>query len=376
MTRKKKKKVGVFSKVILSANLVIVGFLLLSYLASVVDPRTFWPIAFFGLAYPFILALNLLFIIYWIIRKPKFALISFGAILVGWGTLTSYIGFRETNAIEVPKSSDRFLRVMTYNVHSFKQFGSRNDEFTKDQILNIIRKERPDVICFQEFFSRKKGEYNFRKLVREVMNTEHYYFESFIDNGYEATGLAIFSKLPIHSKGHIPFGKGSAGNQAIFADLKFNGKKIRIYNVHFQSINFQPEDYSYLKNATQKIEPDVASSRRIGSRLKRAFLKRSGQVELLKEHTAACTTPFVITGDFNDTPISYTVNFMEKGLRNCFSEKGSGFGITYNGAFPNFQIDYILTTPDFDVKNYRIVKKKLSDHYAVRSDLEFKEKLQ
>jgi endonuclease/exonuclease/phosphatase family metal-dependent hydrolase len=375
MIRKKKRKVSLFSKIVLIVNLIGVGFLLLSYLASYIDPRTFWPIAFFGLAYPFILAFNVLFIVYWLIRKPKFALISVGAILVGWGTLTSYIGFRETNAIEVPKSSATFFRVMTYNVHSFKQFGSKNDDFTKDQILNIIRKEQPDVICFQEFFSRRKGEFNFRKLVQEVLNTEHYYFKAAIDNEYEATGLAIFSKLPILDKGHISFGQNSGTNQAIFADVKFNGKPVRVYNVHFQSINFQPEDYSYLKNATQKIEPDVASSRRIGSRLKRAFLKRSTQVELLKEHTSTCTTPFVVMGDFNDTPVSYTVNFMEKGLQNCFSEKGSGFGITYNGAFPNFQIDYIMTTPDFTVKNYRIVKKKLSDHYAVRSDLEFKQEL-
>ena len=51
------------------------------------------------------------------------------------------------------------------------------------------------------------------------------------------------------------------------------------------------------------------------------------------------------------------------------TEKGSGFGKTYNGAFPNFQIDYIATTKDFDVINYHISKDKLSDHFPVRSDL-------
>jgi endonuclease/exonuclease/phosphatase family metal-dependent hydrolase len=51
---------------------------------------------------------------------------------------------------------------------------------------------------------------------------------------------------------------------------------------------------------------------------------------------------------------------------------GSGFGVTYNGAFPNFQIDYIFTSPEFTVKNYLIINKKLSDHYPVRTDLELK----
>ena len=61
---------------------------------------------------------------------------------------------------------------------------------------------------------------------------------------------------------------------------------------------------------------------------------------------------------------------MSEGLKNTFREKGSGFGITYNGDFPNFQIDYILVSQPFTVKSYRIIDKKLSDHYAVRSDLE------
>ncbi|HEY1024308.1 MAG TPA: endonuclease/exonuclease/phosphatase family protein [Sphingobacteriaceae bacterium] len=370
--RKKKKKIGFLSKIMLASNIAAAVVLLLSYLASVTDPKSFWPIAFVGLAYPFILGVNVLFAIYYLIRKPLFALIPVAAILLGWKFLTSYIGFRETTAIEVPKSSGNFLRVMTYNVHSFKQFGNKNDAFTKDQILNIIRKEQPDVICFQEFFSRRKGEYNFRRLVKEVLDTEHYYFVPAMDNDYEAMGLAIFTKLPVRDKGHIRFDNSRGGNEAIFLDVEFKKKPVRIYNVHFQSISFQPEDYSYLKDATQNIEPDVASSKRIGRRLKQAFVKRSDQVKVLKEHTETCKTPFVVAGDFNDTPISYTVNYMMEDLTNCFRKKGSGFGITYNGDFPNFQIDYILASDHFDVKNYRIVKKKLSDHYAVRSDIELK----
>lgn len=345
--------------------------MLLSYAASFTDPHTFWPIAFFGLAYPFFLLVNVAFIIYWLFRSPKFALISVFCITIGYKFLTGYIGFRETTAITVPKSSENFIRVMTYNVHNFKQFGDKNDAFTKDQIIDIIRKEQPDILCIQEFFSRKKGEFNFRKLISQILETEHYYFVPTVDNDYEAIGMAIFSKLPILEKGRIPF-KNVHGNEAIFMDLEFKGKPFRIYNVHFQSINFQPEDYKYLKEVTKEIDTDVKSSRRIGSRLKQAFLKRSDQVKLVKDHAASCRTPYLITGDFNDTPVSYTVNTIDDGLTNSFRVKGSGLGITYNGDFPNFQIDYILASKEFDVKNYLIIDKKLSDHYPVRADVELK----
>lgn len=367
--RKKKSNFSFWNKTILLSNFIAAGLLLLSYTASFLDPSPFWPVAFFGLAYPLFLLLNLLFVIYWLLRSPKYALISFCCILIGYSFLTSYIGFRESTAIAVPKSSKNFIRVMTYNVHNFKQFGDKNDQFTKDQILDIIRKEQPDVLCIQEFFSREKGEYNFRKLISEILQSEHYYFVPSISNDYESIGMAIFSKLPILKKGNIAF-ENVTGNEALYIDLKFKGRPFRIYNVHFQSISFQPEDYQYLKEVTKEIDTDVKSSRRIGSRLKQAFLKRSNQVKMVKEHADNCKIPYLIAGDFNDTPVSFAVNTMADGMHNSFQKKGSGFGITYNGDFPNFQIDYILASKQFDIKNYLIIDKKLSDHYPVRSDVE------
>jgi len=374
MNRRKSRKSGIhlFSKLVLGLNIVAVLALLLSYLASYTKPEFFWVISFFGLAYPAILGVNILFIIYWILRLPKFAMISTLGILLGLGNLQNYIGFRENKAIMVPKSSDDFLRIMTYNVHNFKQFGDKNDKFTKEQILDIIRNEQPDVICFQEFFSRKRGEYNFRKEVLQILETEHYYFKPSKDNGYEAVGMAIFSKFPILNRGNIQFEKNMNWNEAIYADIKKGEQRFRVYNVHFQSIKFKPEDYKYLEKVKSEIETSVESPRKIASRLKRAFVKRGKQAEILKEYTNKSPIPYIITGDFNDTPISYTVNTIAKGMNNSFREMGSGFGITYNGAFPNFQIDYIFTSPEFKVKNYLIIEKKLSDHYAIRSDLELK----
>ncbi len=272
----------------------------------------------------------------------------------------------------VPKSSESFIRVLTYNVHNFKQFGDKNDKFTKEQILDIIRKEQPDVLCFQEFFSRQRGEYNFRKLITEIMKSNHYFFKPTTDNGYEATGTAIFSKYPIVNSGKVLFAKKMNWNEAVYVDVNTGKKIFRVYNVHFQSISFQPEDYQYLNKVKKDIDTDVGSSVKIVSRLKNAFVKRANQVKILRSHADSCKTPYIIAGDFNDTPISYTATTIFKGLQNGFYEKGSGFGVTYNGDFPNFQIDYIVASPEFTFKNYLIVKKKLSDHYPVRTDLELK----
>lgn len=372
VNRSTRTGLNLFYKSVLIANAFAVLFILLAYLAPVTDPQKNWPVAFFGLAYPLLLLINLVFILFWLIFKWRFAFISIIAILIGWRSLTGSIGFRSSMAISVPKSSKDFIRLMTYNVHFFKKFDYVKDVSTKDDILDIVRKEQPDILCFQEFLTRTKGIYNFKKAVNDVLGSKNMYFYPTVGNDFESTGLAIFSKYPIVNSGHIKFPDTGAGNEAVFADLQINQKIIRIYNLHLQSINLGPEDYQYLDEVKKDIKTDVQSSRRIGSRLKLAFKKRSEQVRILKEHAAKWNQPYIFCGDFNDTPSSYAVNYLSSGLKNAFREKGSGFAITYNGDFPNFQIDHILTSPQFTIKNYQIIDKKISDHYALRSDLELK----
>lgn len=364
---------GFLAKSLIILNVGFAVLLLLSYLASVVSPATFWPLSFLGLGYPFLLLINFLFFVFWLFIQWRFSLISLVAILIGWKVLNNSIGFRGSTAIAVAKSSDDFLRVLTYNVHFFKNFdgGDEYNPIYKDQILDLIRREQPDVLCIQEFLTQKTGGFNTEQSLKEILHTRYQYFIASQDNNFEGIGLAIFSKFPIGKREAIVFNNTSRGNEAIWADITFKNKPVRIYNVHLQSIGFEAKDYSYI-NEVKKAKPegDIKSGMRILARLKQAFVKRAEQVKQIKAHAATCNSPYVIAGDFNDTPASYSVNTMAMGLNNSFHEKGSGFGVTYNGDFPNFQIDYIMSSKDFKVINYRILNKKLSDHYGVRSDLE------
>ena len=169
--------------------------------------------------------------------------------------------------------------------------------------------------------------------------------------------------------GSIPIADRTSENACIYVDVKKGAREFRVYTVHLQSVRFDPEDYKYLNSISKQGKADVSSVRRLGGKLKIAFIKRGIQVAMIKAHAAQCPYPYIISGDFNDTPSSYAVNQMAEGLKNAFREKGFGFGRTYNGDFPNYQIDYIMASPQFDVTNYHIVEQKLSDHYPVRSDL-------
>lgn len=363
-----KKRLSFFNRLVLWINYALCIALLLSYLAPYIDPRKAWMIAFFGLAYPPLLLLNLIMIVYWLLVRKVYAMVSLLTIAIGYNVLFNNIGFR-TQSDAVKPVEPKALRLMTYNAHDFKRYGSNNDISTKHEILELIAQTDPDIIGIQEFFTRKRGQYDMIDSIKKIMRSEHYYFEPFDVNYDQASGMAIFSRYPILDYGLVPLSGKLTGNQCLFVDIEKNKSKIRLYSMHLQSIKFEPEDYKYLGDLSKKGKTNMTATRRLGSKLKIAFLKRAEQVFTIKEHAKKCPYPYIFSGDFNDTPASFAMNEMAKGMKNAFREKGSGMGRTYNGDFPNYQIDYIMASPQFDVRNYQIVQKKLSDHYPVWADL-------
>jgi endonuclease/exonuclease/phosphatase family metal-dependent hydrolase len=366
-----KKRLTLFDRIFLWLNYALCLALLLSYLAPVTDPRKIWIIAFFGLAYPLLLLGNCVVIMYWAVRKRWYFLISFITIIIGYNVLSKNISYHTGGGSAIIPGKN--IRLMSYNVHNFKRFGANNDIPTKHEILVLIKQQHPDIIGFQEYYTRKKGQYAMTDSIRTLMQTESYYVQAFQSNSDEIIGMAIFSKYPIFNQGLIRLSNENGdGTQCLYIDVKKDDHPFRVYSVHLQSIQFGRQDYRTLDTVAKIGHTDLHSIMRMGGKLKQAFLKRADQVVQIKAHAAQCPYPYIISGDFNDTPTSFAVNQISNGLKNAFVEKGFGFGRTYNGDFPNYQIDYIMATPQFDILDYYVVRKKLSDHYPVIGDLELR----
>ena len=368
----KKQESTFFGKIYQLIGILLALSLIMGILAGNFDPRSHIFIAFFGLAYPFILFLNVIMILIWIMRgKLLFALLTAGVIGIGWHALIATVSFTG-EAGEGLKSSPDLVRIMTYNVHSFGPYDDHGDkEITKQKMLALVKNENPDIICFQEYTSTHKGPFDVADSLKEILNIRsqnNYYAPSTEGNG-EANGLAIYSRYPILDKGIIPFSNERGGNASIYVDIMVNKKVLRVYNVHMQSISFDKQDYRFLDKVTKDMDPEITPAKRILRMLYVAFKKRASQVDMMKANIKTCNTPFIIAGDFNDTPASYAVTQMTKSLNNSFVQKGTGLGRTYNGKFPNFQIDYISATKTIKIINHRIIEAKLSDHFPVRSDL-------
>src|ERR1700761_5647776 len=198
---KAKRNLTFIDRIILWLNYLLCIALLISYLAPFTDPKKSWVIPFFGLAYPIFFVASIVFITYWLFRRKLYALLSIICIVCGWSVLLNNIGFHSNGSDAAALKDGKVIRMMTYNVHNFKRYGAKNDVSTKRDILQIIKDEQPDIMGFQEFYTRYKGEYDIRDSIIRIMNTTYYYFQPVTFNITEGIGLALFSKYPIIAHG-------------------------------------------------------------------------------------------------------------------------------------------------------------------------------
>jgi endonuclease/exonuclease/phosphatase family metal-dependent hydrolase len=366
--KKKKGKRYFFNQIAMFCNHLAAIALLISYLAAHVSPQIFWLLAFFGLAYPVLVVINILFIIYWAIQLKRRLLYSLIIILAGFSTLHRSIQVTFNNT---PDKSKKLIKIMSYNVKVFDLYNWSHNIETRNKMFSLIDEESPEIACFQEYYHRDSSKYANTDSIIQLANFKNYHIEStYSDKYHQHFGIATFSSYPIIYKGSIDFGYRS-NNVCIYSDLLIGKDTVRVYNMHLQSIAFSPSDYKYIDALQKNVEAeDLEQSKNILKRLKRAFVKRSQQADLIGESIVACRYPVIVCGDFNDTPASYSYNTIAKTLTDAFVESGNGFGRSYVGAFPSFRIDYILHSNQFKAYQFRTIREELSDHFPICCYLE------
>lgn len=347
-------------------GLAILG-LLLAYLSTQVSPLTWWPLAFFGMAYPYLLLLNLGFIGWWLLFRRKRALPSLLAILLGWGFLGQYV--RLFGKHQAPSGVGTPFTLMSWNVRLFNLYNWMHNQQTRDEIMELIRVEDPDILCMQEFLNVAPGN---PMMVKDTLLTSHrfrYCADTYTANvrNQQFMGIAIFSTWPIVGQDTIRFGN-ERDNICLWADIAVGADTIRVYTAHISSIRFGDEDYAFVRDLAHGTVQDsaTAAGSRIVKRLKRAFIRRSAQVDRMIAHMEKSPWPVVYCGDLNDTPMSYSFHeLLRADLKDAFEESGQGFGNTYIGDVPSFRIDHILHGPEFRSWNFRTLPDELSDHHAI-----------
>jgi len=335
-------KYNFLNKIIVLVNSILAILLLLSYLLPYISPEKVPIFTIISLAVPVLLALNIFFIIYWIIKLKKYFTISLISIILGIGYISNIYKFSEK---KIFLNDD--LKVMSYNVRLFNHYNWSTDSTIVKKISSFIAEKEPDVLSIQEYY--------------DAENLQLKYPYQFIKtkSNFNKFGLAIFSKFKIINSGSLDL-KESANN-IIYTDILKDKDTIRVYNIHLESLKMNTSQENFgTKNSDKLLEKMEAS-----------FQKQAKQVELFLQHEKKWDGKKILCGDFNNTAFSWVYRELSNEKQDAFKEAGKGLGKTFNYWYP-LRIDFILTDANFDINNFKTFDIPYSDHYPILARLNLK----
>lgn len=268
--------------------------------------------------------------------------------------------------------------LLTYNVRLFDLYnwldGKAWDEWKErtdngavlDSLKATIIKPNPDFICFQEYFSQDKGDYQIEKYFKK-QGYRYSHLGYTLVNKPNKYGIATFSKYPIIRKETKFFRKSGLNNGILISDIKTTLDTLRLINVHLESYRLGKNDYKYLNTISDSslasIEAEPAKD--LMKRIKGSFERRREQMNFLMDEIKNSPYPVVLCGDFNELPNSYLYNSISKLLSDGFQEVGWGLGSTLTNNIPGLRIDYVFHSDEIKPVSHHTIKKELSDHYPV-----------
>lgn len=346
----------ILTSLVLLLNIAAASVLILSAYSGNLFYRPFPIISLAPLAFHWILAANLLFIPVWLIVNRKMTLVPLGALLICIGPVLDFFPLHAFRSKTQADASKKEIKILTYNTLSFG-IANNNDYTLENPVNKYLESCGADIICIQEpntYYFDAVGEKNFlpdypTKVYEQINST------------------AIFSKYPVID--HKLYNFTEKGNSFLRCRLKIEGDTVVVYSCHLQSIGLSQQnidDYHAFVDDPRNQETH-SGSKEVLKKLLDATKDRGYQADSLCACIERETAKYIIvTGDFNDTPMSYAHLQVEKRLADAYAKSGFGIGATYNQNGLNYRIDHIFASKSFRPLHCWTDKStEASDHYPV-----------
>lgn len=342
-----RNKDGFFTKVMYGGNCIVAFLLLVSFVLPYASPKSFPTVSLLSLAVSPLILLNVLFAVYWLIRRKRRAFLSLSVLVGGYFFFNPFIEFSSEGDSDAYQNT---LSILSYNVRLFNAYEENADKNVSEIISEILKTNNPDVFCIQEFYHETKmsfPEYPYQYIhFKKTTNKKGEEKENIL-------GHAILSKYPLIKKGAFDF--DNTYNNSIYADVVKGNDTIRVYNLHLKSLGILPK-VSYLQDRdTDKLR----------QRMSNAFIGQEEQLKAILQHKDTSPYPVLLCGDFNNTPFSYIYRITEKGMKDAFIKRGNGLGTTYMFEFYPMRIDYVFASEELEVLKFNTIKKSFSDHFPI-----------
>lgn len=368
-------------RVFIIIHLTLSCLFLLACCNAFLNPMHWWFISLLGIAFPFLLIGVLLFLIFWLLFRSRWALLSVLCLLLGYFNIRALIGFNFGKDFNATKPAGS-LRILSWNVTWFDEQtkADKSRISYRDDMLKFISSLDADILCFQEFLepNSTKIPYNNRQTFAQLGYPYCTTVSDYIGwKGQFHSGVAIFSKHPIiDSSRYIYPGPKNfrAGESLIAVDINYKGERIRIHTTHLQSVLFRKHDYENIERLKTGSDSLYEAGKSIVNKLGMGYKFRGQQADIVRKQLDKCPYPSILCGDFNDIPNSYTYFHIKGGWKDSFREAGKGIGRTFINLSPTLRIDYILTDKRFDVLQYFRYILPYSEHYPIVADITLKDK--
>ncbi|OIP83689.1 MAG: hypothetical protein AUK44_04680 [Porphyromonadaceae bacterium CG2_30_38_12] len=358
-----------------TANIAVILLLLTTLVASKLSPHTFVLPAYSTLIFPLTIAMNIFFVVFWLVARKWYFLLSLLLSLYASKPISETIPVHFGKNAQVMQGKS--IRVMSYNTMLFGHL-VKHDTKHKNKIIQTILDNNADIVCVQEFAVSPKKTSDYLTLNDVMISFKHYpykHIEYRKNKNWKRWGIATFSKYPIVEKKKIS--KEGDYGVSIYSDIKIGKDTIRLFNNHLESNRLTERDKHMPIQLKDNFDSDHLSgtTKKLSQKLNIAYKRRALQADKVAAEIAQSPYKVLVCGDFNDVPVSYTYTKIKGKLNDAFAESGLGLGWTLNLSIYRFRIDYILyDSTYFQLQNFRIGKQKDSDHYPIESNFILKTK--
>ncbi|MDD4992259.1 MAG: endonuclease/exonuclease/phosphatase family protein [Paludibacter sp.] len=357
--------------VMMASNIVAVVFMLMILLGSVLSPEKFILPSYFALGFPVILIINIGFVIFWLLARKWFFLLSLSILLFSSTEISNefpvHLGKTETVKPTHP------IHILTYNMMMSGKL-VKHTKKKPNKVIQYILDANADIVCLQEFFISTNDQYiTHSDMLRIFRNYPYKQITYKLNENSKSMGIATFSKYPIINKQQINY--QSVANLSIYSDIRIKGQTIRVINNHLESNRITENDKAMPIKLKDNFDAESLTgiTLHFSHKLGAAYRLRANQADIVAKVIQDSPHKVIVCGDFNDVPGSYAYTKVKGNLADAFAETGTGFGWTFYGRYYGFRIDYVFyDSSEFAPVEYKTDKVKYSDHYPVLCQLRMK----
>jgi endonuclease/exonuclease/phosphatase family metal-dependent hydrolase len=232
-------------------------------------------------------------------------------------------------------------RVLVFNIHAGKDAAGKPN---LDGVAKLVASTRADIVLLQEVDRQtaRSGNVDQVAALQKSTGYDAAFGPSLIHYDGGEYGIAILAKAAINFHATTPLSvlpaeTRAGGSQeprvALLAFVPVKGSTWRVINTH--------------------LDPAEGSAR----------AQEIGHVVDLVADARASGAPVIVGGDFNATPDNPVLGPMRKaGLRDAWSECGSGPGLSYPADRPVKRIDYLFLSGSLECAKAEVLETQVSDH--------------